>query len=123
VEFLGYLPDGQAQEALAGTVAVVIPSLAGEVFGLVAAENMLRGRLVIASDIGALREVVGEAGLLFPPGDEIALMHLMRQVLEDGSRAAALRQKALERATVLFDEGVMVRQHLSLFARLTSCEE
>jgi hypothetical protein len=29
----------------------------------------------------------------------------------------------LERATVLFDEGVMVRQHLSLYARLASCEE
>jgi glycosyltransferase involved in cell wall biosynthesis len=123
IEFLGYLPDGQVEQALAGAVAVVMPSLAGEVFGLVAAENMLRGRLVIASDIGALREIVGEAGLLFPPGDEIALMHCMRQVLEDASRAAALRQKALERATVLFDEGVMVRQHLSLYARLASCEE
>jgi glycosyltransferase involved in cell wall biosynthesis len=123
MEFLGYLPDRQVQEALAGAVAVVMPSLAGEVFGLVAAENMLRGRLVIASDIGALREVVGEAGLLFPPGDEIALMQCMQQVLEDASRAAALRQKAMERATVLFDQGVMVRQHLSLYARLASCKE
>jgi glycosyltransferase involved in cell wall biosynthesis len=123
MEFLGYLPDGRVQEALAGAVAVVMPSLAGEVFGLVAAENMLCGRLVIASDIGPLREVVGEAGLLFPPGDEIALMHCMRQVLEDASGASALRKKAKERAGLLFDEALMVRDHLALYRRLVPCEE
>ena len=118
VEFLGYLPDWRVEETIAGAVAVVIPSLAGEVFGLVAAENMLRGRLVIASNIGALREVVGEAGMLFPPGDEIALMHCMQQALEDAPWVAALRQKALKRAMILFDEGLMVRQHLSLYGGL-----
>jgi glycosyltransferase involved in cell wall biosynthesis len=117
-EFLGYLRDRPLEEALAGAVAVVMPSLAGETFGLVAAENMLRGRLVIASNIGPLREVVGEAGLLFPPGDEIALMHCMQQALEDGPSIAVLRQKALERAMILFDEGLMVRQHLSLYGDL-----
>jgi len=123
MEFLGYLPDERIQEALSGTVAFVMPSLAGEVFGLVAAENMLRGRLVIASDIGALREVVGEAGLLFPPGDEIALAQCMRLVLEDVSLVAALQKKALERARVLFDEALMVRKHLALYRRLVPCEE
>jgi glycosyltransferase involved in cell wall biosynthesis len=118
LEFLGYLPDRRVEETLAGAVAVVMPSLAGEVFGLVAAENMLRGRLVIASNIGALREVVGEAGLLFPPGDELALMHCMLQALEDAPWVAALRQKAVRRAMILFDEGLMVRQHFSLYGRL-----
>ena len=123
MEFLGYQPDARVQETLAGAVAVVMPSLAGEVFGLVAAENMIRGRLVIASDIGSLREVVGEAGLLFPPGDEIALMHCMRQVLEDTCRASVLRKKATERARLLFDESLMVRNHLALYRRLVPCEE
>jgi glycogen(starch) synthase len=123
VEFLGFLPDGQVEEALTGAIAVVMPSLAGEVFGLVAAENMLRGRLVIASDIGPLREVVGDAGFLFPPGDEIALMDCMRKVLEDSSRVALLRQKALERAITLFGAAQMVRRHLSLYEGLVPCEE
>jgi glycosyltransferase involved in cell wall biosynthesis len=123
IEFLGYLSDRRVEEALAGTVALVMPSLAGEVFGLVAAQNMLRGRLVIASNIGALREVVGEAGLLFPPGDEIALVHCMQQALEDRASVAVLRQKSLERAMILFDEDQMVRQHLSLYGDLVECEE
>jgi glycogen(starch) synthase len=123
MEFLGYLPEGQIQEALEGAVAVVMPSLAGEVFGLVAAENMLRGRLVIASDLGPLREVVGEGGLFFSPGNEIALTRCMRQVLEDTSHATALRQKATERAELLFDEAQMVRDHLALYRRLVPCED
>ena len=39
------------------------PSLAGEVFGMVAAESMLRGIPVLASDLGAFAEVIGEAGV------------------------------------------------------------
>jgi len=123
VEFLGYLPNQNVEEALENAVAVVMPSLAGEVFGLVAAENMLRGCLVIASDIGALREVVGDAGLLFPPGDDAALMRCMQQVLENAPQAAALRRRALERASALFDEGLMVRRHLALYGRVASCEK
>jgi len=84
---------------------------------------MLRGRLVIASDIGALREVVGESGLLFPPGDETALGNCMWQTLKDAPRAAVLRRKALERATNLFDEDLMVRRHLMLYGGHVPCEE
>jgi glycosyltransferase involved in cell wall biosynthesis len=123
MEFLGFLPDGQVEETLDDAVAVIMPSMAGEVFGLVAAENMLRGRLVIASDIGSLREVVGDAGLLFPPGDEMALMHCMRVVMEDSSLVALLRQKASVRATMLFSDAQMVQRHLSLYGELVSCEE
>jgi glycosyltransferase involved in cell wall biosynthesis len=123
VEFLGYLPDERVEEALGDAIAVVMPSLAGEVFGLVAAERMLRGQLVIASDIGALREVVGDSGLFFPPGDEDALMHCMLQVLEDAPMAAALRRKASERATMLFDRDLMISRHLSIYGGLVHCGE
>ena len=54
VQFLGYLPPERLEEHLNEAATVVMPSLAGEVFGLVAAENMLRGKLVIASDVGSI---------------------------------------------------------------------
>ncbi len=43
-----------------------MPSLGKESFGLVAAEAMLNGIPVLASNRGALPEVVGDAGFLFP---------------------------------------------------------
>lgn len=123
VEFLGQLSDERIDEAVADAAAIVVPSLAGEVFGLVAVENMLRSRLVIASDIGPLREVVGETGLFFSPGDDIGLLRRMEEVLLDLAKAAALGQKASERAMELFDEGLMVRQHFSLYEGIASCEK
>jgi glycosyltransferase involved in cell wall biosynthesis len=48
---------------LAEAATVVMPSMAGEVFGMVAAENMARGKLIILSDVGSLREVIGDTGL------------------------------------------------------------
>ncbi len=43
-----------------------MPSLGKESFGLVAAEAMLNGIPVLASNRGALPETVGDAGLLLP---------------------------------------------------------
>ena len=49
-----------------------MPSL-GEIFGLVALENMLRKKVMIVSEIGSLTEVIGDTGLTFPAGDATAL--------------------------------------------------
>ena len=48
------------------TRACLVPSLWRETFGLVAAEAMLNGIPVIASDRGALPETLGEAGIVLP---------------------------------------------------------
>ena len=69
VKFLGHVADAELNAVLSGAATVVMPSLGGEVFGLVAAENMMRGKLLIVSDIGALVEVVGDTGLVFPAKD------------------------------------------------------
>jgi len=52
-----------------------------EPFGLVAAEAMACGLPVAAFDMGAAREVVGEAGVFAPPGDVAALAGAMRAAM------------------------------------------
>jgi phosphatidylinositol alpha-mannosyltransferase len=103
VHFLGYVSNEHLEESLRDTTALVLPSLAGEVFGLVIVENMLHGRTLIVSDIGSLREVVGDAALVFPVGDVSALAHCMRQVMERPSLAASLGAAARARA-ILFNQ-------------------
>src|SRR5205085_2599786 len=56
VQLLGSLPPMELETVLSRADVVVVPSLGGEVFGLVVAENMLRGIPVVASDVGALKE-------------------------------------------------------------------
>jgi glycosyltransferase involved in cell wall biosynthesis len=118
VRFLGYVPREQLERDLADVTAVVMPSLAGEVFGLVAAEEMQRGRLVIVSDIGALAEVVGDSGLKFPPGDANALARCMETAMTDPSLAERLGQKASHRIAQSFAVDRMANEHLRVYEEL-----
>jgi glycosyltransferase involved in cell wall biosynthesis len=83
---------------------LVSPSLY-EGFGLPAAEAMACGTPVIASDGGALPEVVaaGETGEIVPAGDAEALAHAVAALLADPERrremGAAGRRRVLERFT------------------------
>jgi len=60
-------------------LALVVPSIWYETFGLVVAEAFASGLPVIASRIGALAELVreGETGLLFKPGDAADLVRVL----------------------------------------------
>jgi glycosyltransferase involved in cell wall biosynthesis len=115
VKFLGHVADAEMNSVLSGAATVVMPSVGGEVFGLVAAENMMRGKLLIVSDIGALVEVVGDTGLVFPAKDAKALASCMRQVLENPTLAPSLGAAARERAMQVFNRDSMIQAHVRLY--------
>ena len=59
-------------------------------------EAFAAGRPVIASDLGGLPEQVvhGERGLLFPPGDVVALADALRRVWADQREADGMGENA-----------------------------
>jgi glycosyltransferase involved in cell wall biosynthesis len=118
VAFRGFLPTNEVERAVAAARAVVMPSLGGEVFGLVALENMLRRKVLITSDIGALAEVIGDAGLTFPAGDAQALAECLRKVLQSDEFTERTGARAADRAHSLFTPERMVDEHLALYRRL-----
>jgi len=118
VQFLGYVPEERLEESLEDATAVVMPSLGGEVFGLVAAENMQRGRLVIASDIGALSEVLGDAGRTFATGDAEDLARCMEGIIEDPSLSEKIGQDAVGRIAQSFAANQMVSKHLRVYEEI-----
>lgn len=75
-----------------------IPSVWPEPFGLAALEAMACGRPVVASAVGALPEVVGDAGILVPPDDTVALAEALVELLRDKERREELGAKATTRA-------------------------
>ncbi|MGF1432162.1 DUF3492 domain-containing protein [Kitasatospora sp. LaBMicrA B282] len=85
-----------------GTVAVFSGRARWRSGALVGA--MLSGRAVIATDVGATRELLGPAGLLVPPGDPAALAVACRALLADRERRSRLglagRLRAQERFAV-----------------------
>jgi glycosyltransferase involved in cell wall biosynthesis len=76
---------------------VFCPSLE-ESFGRVAAEAMAFGRPVVASDLPALREVLGDAGVFFPRGDHAAAADALVDLLPDAGRRSDLAARGLQRA-------------------------
>ncbi|MFI2810723.1 glycosyltransferase family 4 protein [Microbulbifer sp. JSM ZJ756] len=92
--------SGISNEQMAGYYAsaslVVCPSLY-EGFGLPAGEAMACGTPVISSNGGALPEVVGDAGLLVPAGDNKALATAIASLLGDASLRAELATRGRAR--------------------------
>jgi glycosyltransferase involved in cell wall biosynthesis len=72
---------------------------AGEVGGTHPAllEAMSTGRPVVANDVPEHREVLGDAGLYYAPGDEIGLGRALECVLEDPALATRLGAKVRAR--------------------------
>ena len=97
VEHLGYVPDEDRQRLYGGARVLVLPSL-DEGFGMPALEAMSLGVPVVASNRGALPEVVGDAGVLVSPDDADALADAIGRVLSDDTLAEALSLRGRARA-------------------------
>jgi glycogen(starch) synthase len=120
VRFAGRLSGAELDTALAGATVVVVPSLGGEVFGLVVAENMSRGLPVITSDLGAFVEVLGDGGLTFRTGDAAAVAQELIQILDDPALAARLAQIARQRALDFCDFRRMLEAHARVYQEVCS---
>lgn len=120
VQFLGRIPQPQMPEILSRADFVVVPSLGGEVFGMVVAENMLRGVPVLASDLGAFVEVLGDTGLTFKTGDSTDLAHQIVQLLDNPSLPIRMGEAAHRRVLESFTLDRMIEGHAEIYRRLAS---
>jgi glycosyltransferase involved in cell wall biosynthesis len=118
ITFTGRLSGPELEIALLRSLAVVVPSLGGEVFGLVVAENMLRGLPVVASDIGAFVEVIGDAGLIFETGNADDLAAKLGQLLDDPVRARSLGERARNRAIEKCSLMQMLDAHAAVYQQI-----
>ncbi len=103
VSFPGLIDDGDLPMLYAGAAAFVLPSLE-EGFGLPTLEAMACGTPVVASNRGALPEVVADAGLTVDAEKETELVDAMTRVLSDALLADDLRRRGLARAPLFSSE-------------------
>lgn len=115
VFFTGDLRGSDLDRAVSEVAVVVMPSIWEETAGLSAIEQMMRGRVVVAADIGGLSEVVGDAGLKFTPGDSCALASCVQEVIDRSELLPSLGSAARARAVQLFTVDSMIRNHLSVY--------
>lgn len=95
--FTGYVTDDELCALYSSCRAFVYPSLY-EGFGLPPLEAMACGAPVIASDIGSIREAVGEAARLIDPQDVNGLTRSIVRLLEDDGERRHLSSAGLKHA-------------------------
>ncbi len=100
VAFRGALSDEELAASLARADVLVVTSR-HEGFGVPVLEAMASGVPVVANDAGALREVVGEGGVLVDAGDPYALAGAVGRVRHDAELRRALAQGAARRLAAL----------------------
>jgi glycosyltransferase involved in cell wall biosynthesis len=102
VVFAGF--EDRVADLYAAADVVVNPARFPEPFGRVAPEALVAGRPVVASDVGAVSEVLrdGETGLLVPAGEPEPLAAAVLRVLRDPSLAAELARCGREDALARF---------------------
>ena len=118
VQITGYLTGSALMGAMRDVHVVVMPSIWEETAGLTAIEQMMRGRLVITSDIGGLGEIVSDAGLRCAPGNADALADRMREALQNPTLLDCYGGKARERALHLFRRGQMIEEHARVYRQV-----
>ncbi|MBI4498237.1 MAG: glycosyltransferase family 4 protein [Chloroflexi bacterium] len=95
--FPGYVPEEELALWYSAADLLVYPSVY-EGFGLPPLEAMACGTPVIVADRSSLPEVVGDAGITFPPERADALADAIAEALADPARREALRAAGLCRA-------------------------
>lgn len=92
VRFHGWLDSTSVERLIDNATALIVPSRWHEPFGLVSLEAMARGRAVIASNTGALPEVIvdGQSGLIVPVEDRDGLASAMHKLIASNGLAGEM---------------------------------
>ena len=121
VRFLGWLGDDELRAAYDRAAVIAVPSLWPEPFGMVGLEAMARGRPVVASDVGGIRDwlIDGVTGVLTSPGDVGALAAALRGLLADRELRARMGAAGADRVRRQFTaEGhIAAIEHVNELAR------
>jgi glycosyltransferase involved in cell wall biosynthesis len=122
VHFLGHRSDIPRLMRLARVI--LHTSTAPEPFGRVIVEGMLSRRPVVATQGGAVEEIVehGVTGVVVRPGDSIDLASAIHQLLSDPGRAERIALAGRARAEARFTADIMVDRKTHFIEEVVSHE-
>jgi glycosyltransferase involved in cell wall biosynthesis len=97
VRFVGFVDEDDKPALYRGAAAFVFPSR-HEGFGLPPSEALACGTPVVGSETASLPEIVGDAGMLFPPDDAEGMAGALIRLATSDVFRAELSRRALARA-------------------------
>lgn len=114
IRFLGPQPLDRLRALYRHAIALIMPSICDEVFGLVLIEALAQGTPVIARRLAGMAEVVEDSGggLLFD--GEVDLVDAMRQIQHNPPLRAQLAARGREACARLYSEDTHITRYLAL---------
>lgn len=97
-QYLGAVPEELLPGLLASAELLVLPTRSDEMFGMVLIEAGAAGTPAVASDQGGIPEAMGEAGSLFPVGDQSAFEELVLTTMFSPELLSDLGSRAVRNA-------------------------
>lgn len=111
VQFLGVRTDVLS---LLKTADVIVLSSKYEGLSLSCIEGMASGKPFLASDVPGLQEVVKNAGVLFPLGDEKTLANEIKKLIEDDLYYSKIVVQCISKS-IEYDIQRMIDQYINLY--------
>jgi len=123
-EFVAPMPPAQIAQALCALDILVLPSRTTPVWkeqlGRVLLEAMACGVPVIGANSGAIPEVIGNAGMIFPEGDAASLGAQLGDLVRSPALGLALRQLGLQRIADHYSQRHLAEQITASYRQLTA---
>jgi glycosyltransferase involved in cell wall biosynthesis len=117
VVFVGRLKPEELARYYASAIALIVPSVCFETFGIILIESFREGTPVIARKIGPFVEIVERCagGALFSDGDE--LLSAMYELQGDSGQRAAMADAARSGFEQYWSEGAVLAEYLGALRR------
>jgi glycosyltransferase involved in cell wall biosynthesis len=114
VRFLGARSPAQLAQLYAQAHVFVLPST-GEALPSVISEALFVGRPVVSTDVGAVREQVGDFGEVVAPRDPVALARAVARVLDEYEGYARSAREHSDAAVRRYSIDAMVTAHEAMY--------
>jgi glycosyltransferase involved in cell wall biosynthesis len=117
VEWLGRISSQEVYDRMGDATMLIFPSKWYETFGRVAIEAFAKGTPVVASNIGAIAELVtsGRTGLHFQPGDAMDLANKVDWLMSNPQDLAYMRRQARSEFTAKYTASQNYHRLISIY--------
>tara|TARA_B100000963_G_scaffold181977_1_gene158332 strand:+ start:1117 stop:2229 length:1113 start_codon:yes stop_codon:yes gene_type:complete len=109
---LGFISNEKVLSIMEDSQILVVPSIWEEPFGLTAIEGLSNRMLVIANNVGGLKDIISNRGVLLDDINEEILSKKLAELLNNPKQISTIQNKCLEnyiydQATVSFQQDVI----------------